>query len=662
MKYIAFFSAWLCCISLTIAQDKFKFGEVPENLLRMTVYDKDSTASAFVVYENQNVYYNWNSGYSDFELLSDYTIRIKILTAEGVERANVSIPFYKGNNSFSSESINNLTGWTYNLDNGKVTKEKLSKEYVFTEDVTENIKRLKFALPSVRVGSVIEYKYSFATPFYNRPKNFQFQSSIPVKYSHLKISTPEYFVFNREIKGYEPIKTNITPTSMNFSIQGQVLRCSGEEITAEVFDLPALKDEGFVWNHSDFMTGISLNLKKVVINKTDQLANSYYKDFAQTWDNVVNNLMDFENFGGKLKNKGLFKDEITAIKASGGSDEEQLRAILDLVRSKVKWSGRNTFYIDNPTKALKDGIGSSGEINPLLFNAVKNAGFDAGVVAMSLRSNGRIPLTYPSQDKFNYFIVQVKAGEKTYCLDATRSYCDLNVIPVDCMVDHALCIIDNKTFNWIDLTKTGNNTERAFILASFNEDGILIGTKTKTRTGECIFSFKQDYENAKDEAEYIRKIETDKDISIADYKTEQKQTSLVETFSFTSNSIRLEGENLLTIHPLLFETMQKNPFKQETRKLPVEFNYPEDDRINVTIVVPKGYVLDEAPKSERFIYEDKLIDFSYLVQKVDENHIQIAYRFKLDACIIPADDYANLRDFFSKVYAKCQEVLIFKKV
>jgi len=656
MKYAVFFFVWLCCISIAIAQDKFKFGEVPQDLLSMTVYDKDSSASAFVVYENQDVYYNWNTGYSDFELVSDYTVRIKILTAEGVEQANVSIPFYKGSSSSSSENISGLTGWTYNLDNGKVTKEKLSKEYVFTENVTENLKRLKFALPAVRAGSVIEYKYSITTPYYNLPKNVQFQRSIPVKYSHFKIAIPEYFKFNRETKGYEPIKINITPTNMSFSIKGDVLRCTGEETLAEVFDLPALKDENFVWNYSDYMSGISFDLRQVVITGI------YYKDYAQTWNNVVNGLMDNDNFGGKLKNKGLFKDEITAIKASGGSDEEQLRAILNLVRGKVKWNERKTLYIDNPAKALKDGVGSSGEINSLLFNAIRNAGYDAGVVAMSLRSNGRIPLTYPTQSNFNYFVIEVKSGEKTYYMDATRSYCDLNVIPVDCMVDHALRINDNKTFNWIDLTKTGNNTERTNILASFNEDGILTGTKSKVRTGECIFSFKQDYESAKDEAEYIRKIETDKDISIANYKTEQKQISLVETFNFTSNTIRTEGENLLTIHPLLFETMQKNPFKQETRKLPVEFNYPEDDRINVTIVVPKDYVLDEVPKSERFVYDDNLIDFSYLVQKVDENHVQIAYRFKLDACIIPADRYADLRDFISKVYAKCQEVLIFKKV
>ena len=655
MKNIALLLLGICCIPFVNAQDKFKFGEVPVELLEMTVYEKDSTASAFVVYENQDVYYNYNTGYGDFELVSDYTVRIKILTSDGVDNANGSIYFYKGRNSFSSEDINGLTGWTYNLDNGKVVKEKLSKDYVFTEDVTENYKQMKFALPSVKAGSVIEYKYSLKSPFYYYPKDVQFQRSIPVKYSRFMISIPEYFVFNRETKGYESIKTNIKPVNLSFHIGGKLLSCTGEELSTEVFDMPALKDESYVWNYSDFMAGISFELRKVVITGV------YYKDYAQSWSNVVSGLVDYENFGGKLKNKGLFKDELASIKTQEGGDEEKLRAILNLVRSKVKWNEYNTLYANNPSKALKEGVGNSGEINSLLFNAVKNAGYDAGVVVMSLRSNGRIPMTYPGRDKFNYFVIQVKAGEKTYYMDATRTYCDLNVIPVDCLVDNALCIYD-KNFNWINLTKTGNNTLRTNFLVSFNEDGILTGKKSGNRTGENIFTFKQKYEKAKDEEEYIKKLETDNEISIADYKVEEKPQSLVETYSFTSNTIRLEGENIVTIHPLLFETMQSNPFKHEERKLPVEFSYPEDDRINVNIVIPQGYVLDESPKSERFVYGDNNeIDFSYLVQ-ANENSVQIAYRFKLDTCIVPADHYAKLRDFISKVYAKCQEVLVLKKI
>ena len=55
MKHNLLLFVWICCIPFVNAQDKFKFGEAPENLVKMTVYDKDSTASAFVVYEKQDV-------------------------------------------------------------------------------------------------------------------------------------------------------------------------------------------------------------------------------------------------------------------------------------------------------------------------------------------------------------------------------------------------------------------------------------------------------------------------------------------------------------------------------------------------------------------------------------------------------------------------------
>ena len=656
MKHIAFFFAWIFCVSFVNAQGKFKFGEVPDDLVKMTVYDKDSTASAFVVYENQNVYYSFNTIYSDFELVYDYTVRIKILTTDGVEQANVSIPFYKGINSASSETISSITGWTYNLENGKTVKEKLSKDYVFTESVTDNYKRIKFALPAVKAGSVIEYKYSRNSPFYYNPQTFRFQRSIPVKYSHFTISIPEFFVFNRETRGFEPIKIGLENTDFNFNINGKTQHFLGEKISAEASDLPALKDESYVWNYNDFMTSISFGLKRV------EISGVYYKDYAQTWDKVAEGLIEYENFGGKLKDKGLFKDELAALKTSEGSDEEKLRAILNIVRGKVKWNERNTLYINNPAKALKEGAGSSGEINALLFNAVRNAGYDVAAVVMSLRSNGRIPLTYPGRDYFNYFIVQVKIGEKTYYLDATRSYCDVNVIPVDCLVDKALCIMNDKSFSWVDLTKTGNNTSRVNLFVYFNEEGALTGKKTGILTGENISSFKQAYEQSKDEAEYIRKVETDNDISVIDYKVDTKQTFLTESYNFTSNSIRIGGENILTIQPLLFETMRKNPFKQENRKLPVEFNFPQEERINVVFTFPKGYALDEAPKSVRFVYgDDSSIEFGYIVQ-VNNNSLQISYRFKLNTGIVPAEQYEGLRDFISKMFAKCQEVIVFKKI
>jgi hypothetical protein len=648
---------FLCCLHLLSAEDKFKFGNCPASLLEMDVYPKDSTASAVVVYEDCDVRYDINSVTADFEVITEYVVRIKILTQEGIEYASGSVPFYKGNTTASSENVSGITGWTYNLEDGKVVKEKLSKDYIFTENVTDHLKRIKFAMPAVKVGSVIEYKYSINSPHYYNLNDYKFQRSIPVQYSSFRIKIPEYFIFSRETKGYEPINVTIKPANQTLSIKGKMTSCSAEEIFVEAENIPALKADDYVWNYRDFMSGINFELKKV------NFTGVYYKDYTQTWSKIVERLNDDDDFGKTLKEKGILKNELPSVLADKSADTDSIRAILNLVRSKVKWNDRSTLWVGNMNKALKDGSGSSGEINAILLNALKNAGFEVYPVAMSLRSRGRIPLTYPSIDNLNYFIVCVYSGTSVYYLDATRSYTDINIIPIDCLVDKAL-VVYPQSFDWIDLTSIGNNSNRISLAVKFNDEGILSGKKSEVYFGELAYAFKRDFDGADNQDKYIESEESHNNITISDYAMAARENpnfNFTESYEFTDNTIQL-GEEVISFNPLLFLAMKNNAFKSETRVLPVEFSYPYEQRINVTITLPEGYVTDELPTSERFVFgDDSRIDFSYVVQAT-ENNIQLAYKIKLGTCIIPATEYGILRDFWAKMHNKENELITIKKV
>lgn len=639
------------------AQEKVKFGDISPDLLKMTVYEKDTAASAVVLYERCDVYYDISSVTADFEVITDYTVRIKILTQDGVELANQSIPFYKGSTRILSEDIQGLTGFTYNLEGDKIVKEKLSKDYIFTEDITENRKRMKFAMPAVKEGSVFEYKYRKTSPYYSELEDYKFQRSIPVQYSYFLICVPEYFRFNRETKGYQPIKVNVKRVDQTMMFKTLTLRCSAEEISAEVRDLPALKDESFVWNYNDFSSGITFELKSV------EIPGQFYKNYTQTWGDVVKQLNESSVFGKQLNNKNLFKDELPLALDSKTDDQDKIRAILDMVRGKVKWNEKATLGISNVKKALKEGVGTSGEINALLLCALTDAGFDAAPVVMSLRSRGRIPMTYPSIDNLNYFIVAVTSEDKRYFLDATLPYTDINVIPIDCMVDRALFVQSGK-FDWIDLINIGRNISMINMVASFDEEGILSGNYSEIHGGEYAFLFRKSYDEAKNQDDYIEKEENNNGIRISDYNMEErreKSFSYIEKYNFRKNDIRLEGNEVLTINPLLFAAAKSNPLKQETRNLPVEFMYPYEKRINIALTIPEGYVLDEAPQPVKYTYENDEASFSYII-KQQENVIQTVCTFNLKTCVVPAVNYEYLRDFWSKYYAKCNEFLALKKV
>jgi len=657
MKKLILTVAFIAAISSLSAQEKFKFGDCPVNLLQMTTYDKDSTASAVVLYENADSHYAINSVTSDFQIVTDYVVRIKILTQEGTSFAEIAIPFYVGNTRDWSEDISGLTGFTYNLDGDKVLKDKLSKDYVFTENVSENLKRLKFAMPAVKAGSVIEYKYTLTSPYFQNPKDVVFQRTIPVKYSLSSIRIPEYFKFSKETRGYEPVNVKTNLANEFFLLGTNRLSCTAEEITAEVNDLPALKNEEFVWNYNDFRSQINFEISSVTVPGV------YYKDYTVSWGKVAEILNDNGNFGKQFNNKGLFKEELPTALSGKTNEIDSIRAILNLVRSKVKSNDRANLFVNNQSKALKEGTGSSADINALLINALRNAGYEAYPVAMSLRSRGRLPFTHPSIDNLNYFIVGVYSGPNTYFLDGTEAYTDLNVIPVDCMTDKALVVKPNNSFSWVDLSAIGNNSDRINLSLKFNEEGILSGNMIYNHGGENAYSFKKIYNKAENEQKFIEEMETKNEITVSDYKMNERATktfNYIEQYNFLKNSISL-GDNVISFNPLLFLAMKSNAFKPEIRKLPIEFSYMQEERINVIIDIPEGYTVDEIPASGKFIYNDEIISFSYIVQKA-ENKIMIACTTNLKTCIVPATEYTELRDFWAKMYNKQNELITLKKI
>ncbi|NOS56680.1 MAG: DUF3857 domain-containing protein [Cyclobacteriaceae bacterium] len=133
-----------------------KFGNIPMEDMKMTVYDKDSSASAVVLadYGESTISYNQTEG---FQLFFERIRRIKILTKDGLKWADFSIPLY--HDGTSDEKVTSLKAVTYNLENGKIVESKAKGEAIIKEKYDENLNYTKISLPNVKVGSVIEISY-----------------------------------------------------------------------------------------------------------------------------------------------------------------------------------------------------------------------------------------------------------------------------------------------------------------------------------------------------------------------------------------------------------------------------------------------------------------------------------------------------------------------
>ena len=635
-----------------------KFGKITQEELEMTTYEKDTAASAVVLYEELLTRYEYDSQ-TFFKVVNNYFVRIKILTNEGLAQADQFISRYIASSNLKSESVSGISGFTYNLVNGKIENTKLSKEHIFEEKTSEYVARTKFAFQSVKVGSVIEYKYELTSPSFGELKDYYFQRSIPVKYSKYTLKIPEYFYFSKETRGMEPISLNTKSETQTINVQGEILNFSTNVFEFVTRDLPGLKDENYVWCIRDYLSRVTFELHSFII------PGSVHENYTNTWDKVDEKLLEHSNFGKQFNHK-LFKEELSGLLTDGMTNAEKVKAIYDMVKAKVKWNDENTFSVKNPRDALKKGIGTSGEINAILISALREAGFDAYPVAMRLRNTGRIPLTHPTLDGFNYFVVGVDIDEKSIFMDASSKYGDLNVMSTYCLSDFSRSVRAGNRSDWVDLSSISKSVGLTTIFAKFNENGELSGKVMETFSNQLGYALHNIYSESKDEQEFFDEIASSQDMEITSHvaKNIGTPTNRVEIeYDFIKKEV-IAGEEYIYFNPLIFPLYEENPFKAEDRKLPVEFSYPYERRHTVIIDIPEGYQVEGISKPTKVVLnEEKDVTYQYIMaEDKATGKINVSLHFALNRIHYLQEEYQLLRDFFLHLATSNNEQIVLKKI
>jgi hypothetical protein len=660
MKRLSLLTACLVVLQFAGHSQDFsmKYGKVSNYELSMKSYDKDTTAEAVIIYDDGNTYYEYTN--NDFKINLEIKQKIKILKQEGVDRATISLPYYFRTNG-DRESITGLEAYSYNLEDGKVIKSKLEKKYIFDEELSSRYRQLKFSIPNVKVGSVIEFKYKRITQQVYELPDWYIQSSIPVIHSSYEVMIPEYFIFNNETKGYETIKVIETPQNQQFNVGmsadgSNVVTCQSRDIKYIAENVPALKNEPYVWCKNDFTSGVRFELSGT------KFPNTFYKPYTQTWDNLEETIKKETDFGSNLKMSNPFEDEIKALIDTVKNEKTKIELIYSFMKNRIKWNDIYSFYGNRSREAVKNKIGDNGQINMILISALKDAHIKAYPILISRRSQGRIPYTYPSFDKLTTFIVAATTQDgKTYYMDGSATYGGLNMLPTDLIVDRGRVMEGTIADKWIDLTKIVKNQSIYLVKSTIDKNGILTGTLNTGHINQMAYKYKAQFYGAKDSLDFIEKIETNSHIKLNEFVITGKEpmsNTVKETASFT-RELNPQGDYIY-INPMVFMHLEKNPFTQSERKLPIEFDYPYGFQVSSIIEIPENYKVEELPKSIKIALPDNVGRCIYQVSQ-EENKIQLNYRFDLNQTIFPSEFYSSIRDFYAQVASKNAELVVLKK-
>lgn len=661
IKYTLVIMFILGISAFSYAQNK-RFGKVSQAELVMKSYDKDPTAEALVLLDIGKASFDYVG--SDLYTVVEHQRRVKIFNKEGYKWADIKIPYRTGSKGDRLRGLKARVHW---IENGQKKSLKLSRRDFIDEKVNKNYSLKKLAFPKIKEGAIIEYRYTRLSQFSYRFSPWRFQDEIPVKFSQYTTEVPtKYFGFVRILQDYGVVRQVLTNSSRNISFGTESI--PGSINKWEARDVPRFVEEKYMTASSNHIIQLEFQLQRFM-----------EKSIFSTWKELDKGLLESPYFGKALPRK-TFGGDILQKVLKLPANKEKAQKIYNAVKNKMKYNGIETRYINTTLKkAYAKGEGNAADINLMLANLLKRAGFKQVLpVILSTRSHAKVNQFYPLLNKFNYVIVVVVVDKKVYFLDATDKFMPFGLLPSRCLSGVGRIIADFALQNpWLNLNQ-GSQRYKENITAelALDEEGLLKGKIQSIDEGySALVERKRLDEAKKKQASKKKKDKEEEESYEEDEKADLKSIKILkasienlETLEkplITKLEVDIENKaqvagNIIYLNPMLQWQFKENPFKLKERKYPVDFGYLVNRNYYAKIQLPKGYDVESLPKQMNVSLPGRGAVYIFSARKFGES-LLINSRLSVKKAVFQAKQYPALKTFFEKVIAKQAEQVVLKK-
>ena len=572
------------------------------------------------------------------------------------------MPYYVGYEKLNDESINIESAFTYNLENDKIVKSKVTTAGKFEEQINEYWKVKTLSFPNVRECSIIELKYSLKTENISTLPIFQFQYEIPVNTVEYLSEIPEFYIYRVIKNGFVDIQKEEKIENTSQFYEGEhnlTTHLSYKQITAKYSaqNIPAIKDESYINNIDNYTGAIDHELQII------RMPGEEPKQISSSWEAVAKSIYENQEFNLAVSTFDYFSKDIKALLTTTLSPEDKTKKIFNFVKMRMNWNKKYSFYPQQKIEvAYSEKVGNVGEINLMLVAMLRLAGVDADPVLGSTRDNGFA--LFPNKSRFNYVIVAAKIENKIILMDATDKFSDLNRLPIRALNWAGRLIKRDGTNSEINLMPNSNSKKIIYVMGSITKQGEVSG-KIRSKYFDYNALLFREKNNGIATDNYIEQLEKKNiGLEITEYDVQNNTDPdliITENYSFkTSNSVEVIGDKMY-VAPFLFFTTIENPFKQETREYPVDFIFPRQDKFIITLKLPEGFIIETIPESKALTMPEDIGKFKYNIGATG-NQIQLHYTFDINKSIISSDYYDTLKNFFKEIVNKQTEKIVLKKL
>ena len=615
-----------------------EWGDVSEEILGMTGIPEDSEADAVILFDKGTIAITLR-----FQLVIQRHTRIKILTERGLKYGDVSI--YLG----SDDEIDELRAQTI-LPNGK--KVTLSKRDIFTKKRRSGSEKV-FAIPGVEVGAVIEYAYEITSRRLTFLAPWQFQHEVFTRLSELILIIPEGFDYrafasNAYVPDPHREAFQIADPQMGTSFVGRFVW------RAE--NLPALKREPYITTLKDYWATLFFQIVSYR-NPKDIMSDPVI--FIKTWDDLAEILQ--KSYNPSIKKTRTLERRTLALVAEMQDDRTRAEAIYGYVRDSIETSAPSGSR-KRPNDLLKRKKGSSLEKNLLLIAMLKAAGLEASPLRISTRINGRLQENWPQLQQLNYTIAHLSIGDEIYFLDTNDSQCPFVLLPPRLLSGKGFLIGEEEgKIVEIPMPKDAS-TSRANTQAKLTENGDLICQTTLQFEGYRGISERKDLDEEKP-GKYVKDILENRfgDVTIDTFQiARDKDVDMpleVKIDYRVQNYAQVAGDMVYCPSSLIHQR-QSNPFKNEKRLFPVEFNYGFVSEEIVDLTLPEGFEVVEIPEVQ------KVISLGVRFQsdcRADSNRVRLQRTFSVNRVYYTPAQYSRLRNAYAKIVSADQGQIVLRR-
>jgi len=639
----------LILLSLSIMLDgqirEISFGEIPREDLEMAEYVPDLSADAVILENHASV--SMRSA-EKLLVIAECHVRIKILNTDGLEYANVELPYT------SDEKIVGLKAAAYNLEDGKIVQSQVDKKSLNYEKTTRYRNTLRFSVPNVRPGTVIEYKYTLESPDIFTLYTMEFQQDIPVRRCRFQVEFPGYFEYKfltggdlshvRYVSGQKRVYFG------NSTIEGFMGTWTGNEI-------PAYREEPFSTGSEDYYARIGFELSKISV------PGYYFEEVSPTYSRLSEKLLERDDFGGYTDKAGIVKKKSLELKAEGGTETEILRRIYSWVTGYMMWTGYSDFTASAVmSKVYNDARGNAADINLMLLSMLRYAGLQADPVIMSTREHGLLNPFFALLRRFNHVVVKATADGKDYLVDATDPHRPFSMLPVECLNGQGW-VVSSFGGYWVNLNNGEHFGESVTLDLALDEAGNLAGTAVNVYDSYDAWMVRKfcSLQGTDTYRDFFQDANSHWRISALELENlENLEEPVTERVELTVQNAADAGSGILYLNPILTGRMESNDFYADERISMIDLACPDLRKYNCTIMIPDGWKVAELPQQVMIQMDGGGASFAYNIT-AEGRKITLTSEIIVSTVTYLPERYSSIRKFYSDIIRKQAEVIVLKK-